>query len=242
MKLAILVLFVMPLLAHAIWWQLQEHPSSWATADWSSAGTLPAAASTPDAMVHVLAARTGRWKGIFAHHTWIVVKAHGASHYTRFDVVGWGAPVRVDAYPADGRWYSDAPRVLLSLRGEQAASLIPRITAAVEAYPWRSRGTYAAWPGPNSNTFVASVARAVPALAPGLLPTAIGKDYTSQAFYVGRTPSGTGVQASAGGILGFSLALVEGLEINLLGLVVGVDLRRPALKLPGWGRIGMTTG
>jgi hypothetical protein len=32
---------------------------------------------------------------------------------------------------------------------------------------------------------------------------------------------------------------VEGLEVNFLGLVTGLDFRRPALKLPGWGRIGM---
>jgi hypothetical protein len=31
---------------------------------------------------------------------------------------------------------------------------------------------------------------------------------------------------------------VEGIELNLLGLVAGIDLRHPALKLPGLGRIG----
>jgi hypothetical protein len=29
----------------------------------------------------------------------------------------------------------------------------------------------------------------------------------------------------------------EGVELNLFGLVTGVDFRRPALKLPGIGRI-----
>ena len=28
-------------------------------------------------------------------------------------------------------------------------------------------------------------------------------------------------------------------EVNVLGAVAGLDLRRPALKLPGWGRIGI---
>jgi hypothetical protein len=28
-------------------------------------------------------------------------------------------------------------------------------------------------------------------------------------------------------------------EVSFLGAVVGVDIRRPALKLPGWGRIGL---
>ena len=31
---------------------------------------------------------------------------------------------------------------------------------------------------------------------------------------------------------------VEGVEVNLLGLVAGLDLRHPAVKLPGFGRIG----
>ena len=35
---------------------------------------------------------------------------------------------------------------------------------------------------------------------------------------------------------------IEGLELNLLGLTIGVDLLRPALKLPGIGRIGLPAG
>jgi hypothetical protein len=35
---------------------------------------------------------------------------------------------------------------------------------------------------------------------------------------------------------------VEGLEVNVLGLVAGLDLRHPAVKLPGFGRIGVTDG
>ena len=51
---------------------------AWSEADWSSARLLPAARAKPEALVHVYAARTGRWKGIFAHHSWIVVKEKGA--------------------------------------------------------------------------------------------------------------------------------------------------------------------
>jgi hypothetical protein len=29
-------------------------------------------------------------------------------------------------------------------------------------------------------------------------------------------------------------------ELNFLGLVAGLDFRRPAIKLPGWGRIGLS--
>ena len=35
------------------------------------------------------------------------------------------------------------------------------------------------------------------------------------------------------------LALEEGVEINVLGLSFGIDVMRPALKLPGIGRLGM---
>ena len=41
------------------------------------------------------------------------------------------------------------------------------------------------------------------------------------------------------GLAGVTVGWVEGIEINLLGLVAGVDLRSPALKLPGWGRVGV---
>ncbi len=34
---------------------------------------------------------------------------------------------------------------------------------------------------------------------------------------------------------------VQGLQFNILGDVSGVDFRRPTLKLPGFGRIGLAT-
>jgi len=241
--LAVLLgLFLLPLATHGLWWQMQPHPRSYAYADWSSAGVLPSARVAPDAVVHVMAGRTGRWKGIFAHHTWIVVKRKGATAYARYDVVGWGTALRTDAFPPDGRWFGNDPAILLTLKGRAAEQAIPRIERAVADYPYAKRGAYVVWPGPNSNTFVAAVAREVPELAPALLPTAIGKDFVAWPVYAGRTASGTGFQFSVGGVLGVAVGWIEGIEVNLLGLVAGVDVRRPALKLPGWGRIGATPG
>lgn len=240
MLLLIVCIFLVPLTTHALWWLSQEHPRSYAQADWSSAGILPPAARAEDAVVHVLAGRTGRWKGIFAHHSWIVIKPRSASRYTRFDVVGWGRPLRIDGYAADGRWFGDTPVILATLRGAAAEAAIPRIREAVNAYPHAAMGGYGVWPGPNSNTFVAYVARAVPELAAGLLPTAIGKDYASWPSVVALTPSRTGVQISLLGLVGASVGWVEGIEVNLFGLVAGIDVRRPALKVPGWGRIGVS--
>jgi hypothetical protein len=34
-----------------------------------------------------------------------------------------------------------------------------------------------------------------------------------------------------------TLARDEGVEVNLFGLVAGIDFRQPALKIPGIGRV-----
>jgi hypothetical protein len=236
----LLFLFLLPLATHAAWWVSQNTAWSWRDANWAPSGILPAASAAPDAAVYVLAGRTGGWKGIFAHHTWVVTKAAGAPRYTRYDVVGWGRPVRTDHLPPDSHWYSNAPRVVAAVKGPQAIEAIASIERAVAAYPYSAPGSYKVWPGPNSNTFIAYLAREVPELAPGLLPTAIGKDYAGEFLYAGLAPSGTGVQISLRGLIGFTIAWVEGVEFSFLGTVAGIDIRRPALKLPGWGRIGMS--
>lgn len=236
--LVLLVLaFLAPLVLHGAWWMLREHPSSWQTADWSSARLLPPAADAPRAVVLVLGAPAGRWKGIFAQHTWIVVKEAGATQYTRFDVVSWGRPVRVNGWAPDARWYGNAPHIIAAVHGEAAAGLIPRIRAAVADYPHGHEGDYRVWPGPNSNTFVAAVLARIPEAGIALPANALGKDFRDSWLFVGWSPSRTGIQVSAFGLLGLTIAWVEGMEVNLFGLVSGIDLRSLALKLPGWGTL-----
>ena len=70
-------------------------------------------------------------------------------------------------------------------------------------------------------------------------PTAIGKDWPVNGDWVGLTPSRTGVRLSLAGLAGVAVGWIEGIEVNFLGLVAGLDIRRPAIKLPGWGRIGL---
>jgi hypothetical protein len=233
------LVFLLPLALHAAWWLSQERPASWSQASWSSADLLAPAPSHEPALVRVYAARVGRWRGIFAHHTWIVVKEKGAPRYTRYDVVGWGAPVRTDNWAPDGRWFGQVPDVVAAIDGAQAEALVPRIRSAVAAYPWSGLGGYQAWPGPNSNTFVNAVLAAIPEAGVALPPTALGKDFRAEGLFAGYTPTRTGVQVAWRGLLGASVGWIEGIEFNVLGLVAGVDLRRPALKLPGFGRIGM---
>ena len=127
---------------------------------------------------------------------------------------------------------------MADVSGEDAEQLIPRLAAAIRRYEYRNVGDYRIWPGPNSNTFVASVLRAVPELGAALPPNAVGRDFRPFP-YLGASDSGTGIEANLWGILGIKLGWVEGVEINLFGLVAGFDLRRPALKLPSFGRIGI---
>jgi hypothetical protein len=210
----------------------------WRTADRSSAGIAPNPGAHAEAIVQVYAARAFNWRGVFAVHTWIATKPRGADHYRVHHVVGWrlrsGRPVVVSEPDLPDRlWYGQPPEVLLDRRGPEAEALIPGILAAVESYPYTHE--YVLWPGPNSNTFIAHIARAVPPLGLDLPPTAIGKDYLTNGGVVAGAPSGTGFQISLLGLLGVTLARIEGLEINALGVHIGLNPLRPSLRLPGLG-------
>lgn len=237
-----LVLIFFPVSVSAGRYWLGENRGNWQTADRSSAGLLPLASQHPGAIIRVYGARTMRWKAIFAIHTWIVVKEENASTYTRYDYTAWGEPVRTNGFAADARWFGAVPETIAAVDGAEASRLIPKIRHVIENYRFRAYGDYNAWPGPNSNTFVQAALDAVPEIRVVLPPTAIGKDYPYRGEWFGPTPSGTGLYASLGGYLGLTVGWVEGLEINFLGAVVGLDVRRPALKLPGVGRLGMTAG
>ena len=113
----------------------------------------------------------------------------------------------------------------------------PTLRPTTARYPYHR--DYRIWPGPNSNTFVADLLRQVPELACELPPTAIGKDYLVSGI-VARAPSGSGFQISLWGVLGVLVGVREGLEINVLGLVFGIDPGDRAIKLPMLGRVRMT--
>ena len=237
-RLMVLVVFLAPVAAKAVLWSFEE-PRHWQTARWSSAGMLPEAASDPEARIVVFAARTAGWRGIFAVHTWIVVKAADADAYTRYEVTGFGRALRINGRPPDGYWVGDRPRIVADVRGARAAAAIPKIEAAIMAYPYTEYGDYRVWPGPNSNTFVATVLRAVPELEIALPPEAIGKDYRVDGALFGRTDSRTGVEVNLQGLLGIKIGKVEGIEVNVLTLVAGLDALRPAVKIPAFGSIDL---
>lgn len=209
---------------------------NWFDADRSSAGIAPRAEEFPEAIVQVYGARAFGWRGYFAVHTWIATKEAGANSYVVHDVTGWGShTVRSRPGDPDRAWYGNAPQLIADFRGSRAAELIPEIQDAVAKYPYPNR--YEAWPGPNSNTFVAWVIRQVPDLDVALPNTAIGKDYLGDG-YISRTPGGLGYQVSANGYVGLLASVREGLELNIMGLSLGVDPLALAIKLPGVGHLG----
>jgi hypothetical protein len=216
----------------------------WRTASRDSAGIAPDPARLREAIVQVYGARAFNWRGAFAVHTWIAVKRRDAATYRVYEVIGWRHwhgqnPLveRDDRHP-DRKWYGAAPTVYLERRGAEAEALIVDIEAAVADYPFQD--VYRTWPGPNSNTFTAYVGRQVPGLQLDLPPTAVGKDYLGATTFAAASPSGTGFQLSAFGLLGVLIGREEGLEINLLGLTLGIDPLDPAIKLPGIGRLGVS--
>ena len=237
--LSLLLLFTLPLLM--ILSGGVTLGGDWRTADRSSAGVAPGPEKTPEAVVQVYAARALNWRGIFGVHTWIATKRDNAPHFVVHQVIGWRvwrnlpALVSEPAIP-DRYWFGNRPEIIAEMRGPEAEAAIAKIMDAVKSYPYAD--TYRLWPGPNSNTFTAHVARHVPELRLELPVTALGKDFPINGTLIDRTPSGTGYQLSLYGLLGLLAAREEGLETNLLGLSFGIDFSRPALKLPFVGRLG----
>jgi hypothetical protein len=221
--------------------RLETGPNGdWRSASREPVGLAPDPKTTLEPVVQVYGARAVRWRGYLGVHTWVAVKPRGAPEYTVYEVNGWrlrrtGSAVSIGQRPPDSRWFGNRPQLIAERRGAGVDEIIERVERAVADYPYAD--SYRVWPGPNSNTFVAHVLRAVPELRADLPATAIGKDYLGTQF-IAMSPSGTGVQINAFGLLGALAGVEEGLEINVLGLTFGIDPLDVALKLPLAGRLG----
>lgn len=237
--LGLVLLILVPISVMGAWSLASGWPENWRTADWSSSDLAPDPLLEKQAIIQVYAARAGRWKGIFSVHSWIAFKPENAKRFTRFEVVGWGPPLRKDKYPVDGRWYGNTPEIILEVQGDKASELIPKIQAAVNDYPYNRRGSYGVWPGPNSNTFVAWIARQIPELRLEMPSNAVGKDYLGEGVTLATTPSGSGWQFSLWGVFGIAVAWREGFEVHLLGTTMGLDFDEVGVKLPGVGTLSL---
>lgn len=206
------------------------------TADnWENQVREDAVVSEP--VVQVWGARTRGAKGIFGVHTWIAVRPRNETEYTVYEVVGWRLrwtdTAVVVRNRAPNHWFGAEGELYAEKRGAGVEALIQRIDKLAREYPYAN--TYTLWPGPNSNTFVAWIARSVPELEADLPATAIGKDYIGSDM-ISTAPSGKGFQFSLRGLLGIAASSVDGVELNVLGLNFGVS--GSGIKLPIVGRIG----
>lgn len=236
--LFLLVFYLLPVGGALVWWYCKDRPTSYRTANWGASGVLPKP-QTDQAAIYVLAARTGGMKGAVSIHSWLVLKKTGENSYQCYDVVGWGKALRKNAYAADAYWYSNKPYIVHKVEGAEADRLIPKIENAISHYPYGNAGDYHIFPGPNSNSFVASILRDVPELNVILPSLAIGRDYLNQGRLIMVDKDHYNLNFSVKGFAGFSIGLQSGIELNLGGLVAGLDINPPGIKLPGIGRIGL---
>jgi len=152
----------------------------WRTASRESAGIAPDPGITREAVLQIYGADAWGWPGWFAIHTWIAAKRTGQGSYMVYDVISWrakdGQPVmRIYQDIPDRNWFGARPRVLKEYRGKGVDELIDAVDQAARAYPWKT--TYKTFPGPNSNTFTAWIAKQVPELELDLPLSALGSGY-----------------------------------------------------------------
>lgn len=221
---------------------VKRNPKNSTDKEWyeRSYGYAPHPDDFNDAVIQVYAARTRGTKKALAVHSWIATKKRGADHYLISQIFGWrlsrnGTALYRDPGIPDKSWARNPPTLLLDVRGKQAEKLIGKVEAAIEAYPWKNE--YTALPGPNSNTFIAWIGLQVPELKLDLPATAIGKDWRPLISTIGKSASGTGGQVSFYGLLGITAGFEEGIEINILGLSIELDIFDLSLELPGIGRV-----
>ena len=121
------------------------------------------------------------------------------TRYTRYEVIGWYGGRRAlgdfriePAVRPMPSGTARAPRLAARPAGHAGARRSSPAPAGGRVLSL-SGTTYRVWPGPNSNTFVAHLGRAIPELRLAMPSTAIGKDYVSLREFVGPSPSHTGV-------------------------------------------------
>jgi hypothetical protein len=177
--------------------------------------------------------------GLLGVHYWFAVFDPGTQRWHRWEVwqqadaggTSWGH-VHEDLMVADANVGGGPVQVRAEWHGAEARALAD-VMARSSEYP--DRGRYLAWPGPNSNTYIAWVLRRA-GVAADLEPRAIGKDYLGLAG-VAISTTGTGVQAEST-LLGLKVGPRDGVELHVLYFTFGLDAWRPAVKTP-FGRLGM---
>ena len=213
----------------------------WRSASRESAGIAVKAKDQKEDIFQIYYARAFSWRGYLAVHPWVAWKLENEDEYTVAQVTSWnirrtGSAISVSKDLPDRKWFDNNPTILYEVKGPGARAIIEKTKKLISGYPYKDK--YTLWPGPNSNTFVSHIIRSIDELPLELPPHAVGKDYLVTNTILSESPSNKGVQFSLYGLFGLTLGIEEGLDVNILGLNFGIDLWRPALKLPFIGRLG----
>lgn len=217
--------------------------ANWRTANRESAQIAPLPKDLSESIFQIYIARAFTWRGYFATHPWIAWKKTTDPQYSVAQVTSWGLrggkgeSLSVIQDIPDRHWFGNKPSIIFEARGKDAEKMIVQAQRLIEDYPYKD--SYTLWPGPNSNTFVEHIIRYTPGITVELPSHSIGKDFLTYSHIFAMSPSGSGFQLSIFGLLGFTVGAAEGIEINILSLTFGVDILRPALKIPFYGRLGM---
>jgi hypothetical protein len=172
-------------------------------------------------------------------HYWFAVFDPETGHPHRWEVwqqagaggTSWGH-VYKDLMDVDADTGGGPTQIRAEWHGPEARALAQALVGS-PVYPDREQ--YCAWPGPNSNTYVAWVLRRAGVWA-DLEPRGIGKDYLGPAG-VAITAGGTGAQVETS-LLGLKVGVRDGIELHFLYFTLGLDALRPAVKTP-FGRLGL---
>lgn len=155
--------------------------TNWRTASRESSGLAANPIIEKQAIIDFYAADAFSWRGWFAVHPWIAIKAENEAEYTVYEVTGWrvnrGLPAlrEYKTTTPDRYWFGSKPEKILSITGDKAKALIPKLKAAVNRYPWANE--YTLFPGPNSNTFPTWIGLQVPELELKMPFRAIGSGF-----------------------------------------------------------------
>jgi hypothetical protein len=198
---------------------------------------LPAAPAEP--VVQLRCAPLPGVLGYVAEHHWFLEFDPDDGRWHRWELwqeadaggTSWGH-VHKDLIGVESGLNGYPPRTVAEWRGQAARDLRAALAASA-TYP--HRGCYLAWPGPNSNTYIAWVLRrsGVPA---DLGPLRIGMDYLGPLGGVAVSTTRAGVQAETP-VLGARVGPLEGAEAHVLCFTFGIDTWPPAVKTP-LGRVG----
>jgi hypothetical protein len=200
---------------------------------------MAATAGPDEVVVQLRCATVPGGLGLLGVHYWFAVFDPETQRWHRWEVwqqadaggTSWGH-VHKDLMVADANVGGGPVQVRAEWHGTEARALADVVARSSE---YSDRGRYLAWPGPNSNTYIAWVLRRA-GVAADLEPRGLGKDYLGLAG-VALSTTGTGVQAEST-LLGLKVGLRDGVELHILYFTFGLDALRPAVKTP-FGRLGL---